>query len=213
MSYIYSCLLHFTHPMSSIRSASSRIRHRTCDKLTIPLSIISISRPGVATMMSQPKDRSLNCCRMSEPPYNTRARRLDRKQSLRHSRWIWEASSRVGARMTARGCTPCSLTLLSYLLCRQRRVGYIVVLFIGSWNTKLKCISLKYGVWILHSNERAVLAVLCVPLLGATRLLLFLLPLLLRRPGSNLFLSEFRQRDHHGQQEGTSFTTPLYIPL
>lgn len=48
-------------PMSSMRSASSRARKRIWDRDTRALSIRSLSRPGVATRMSQPRSSSLSC--------------------------------------------------------------------------------------------------------------------------------------------------------
>jgi hypothetical protein len=50
-------------PMSSILSASSRARYLIDCKHTLALSNKSTKRPGVATRMSTPLSRSLNCKR------------------------------------------------------------------------------------------------------------------------------------------------------
>eukprot|EP00983_Pelagomonas_calceolata_P114822 1160131-Pelagomonas_calceolata.AAC.8 len=47
--------------MSSMRSASSRHRKRTPDRPMRPRSMRSLSRPGVATRMSQPRSSSRSC--------------------------------------------------------------------------------------------------------------------------------------------------------
>ena len=55
-------------PMSSIRSASSRISTSTCDRSTKPCCIRSSSRPGVATRMSTPAFKARTCGDWPTPP-------------------------------------------------------------------------------------------------------------------------------------------------
>ena len=58
-------------PMSSMRSASSRIKISTCLRLTAPCCIRSSRRPGVATRMSTPCFRRDICGLMLTPPKTT----------------------------------------------------------------------------------------------------------------------------------------------
>mmetsp|Transcript_28034 Transcript_28034/g.95563 ORF Transcript_28034/g.95563 Transcript_28034/m.95563 type:complete len:302 (+) Transcript_28034:105-1010(+) len=92
-----------SNPMSSMRSASSRTRNLVPARLTRPLSTKSTSLPGVATSTSHPDASSLSCGLASAPPYTTEERTGPPKVSLRASRWICAASSRVGARTSAEG--------------------------------------------------------------------------------------------------------------
>ncbi|MNS84626.1 hypothetical protein D3C72_1184590 [compost metagenome] len=55
-------------PMSSMRSASSRIRISTFDRSTVPWPMWSSKRPGVATRMSTPCLSCLICGLMPTPP-------------------------------------------------------------------------------------------------------------------------------------------------
>ena len=48
------------NPMSSMRSASSRIKKLTFDKSTFPRDICEIKRPGVAITTSAPNARLFN---------------------------------------------------------------------------------------------------------------------------------------------------------
>ncbi len=56
------------NPMSSMRSASSRTRTSTLDKLTAPRSVRSSSRPGVAINTAAPRRRLEICVLMFAPP-------------------------------------------------------------------------------------------------------------------------------------------------
>mmetsp|Transcript_24684 Transcript_24684/g.53242 ORF Transcript_24684/g.53242 Transcript_24684/m.53242 type:complete len:209 (+) Transcript_24684:901-1527(+) len=55
-------------PMSSMRSASSITRWATLASETLPRSIRSTRRPGVATSRVHPLSRRFTCCRISAPP-------------------------------------------------------------------------------------------------------------------------------------------------
>mmetsp|Transcript_23106 Transcript_23106/g.53410 ORF Transcript_23106/g.53410 Transcript_23106/m.53410 type:complete len:262 (+) Transcript_23106:516-1301(+) len=90
-------------PMSSIRSASSITRCATLASETLPLSIRSTSRPGVATSSVHPLSRLLIWERISAPPYTTTGKTGERCTNFCDSRKICTASSRVGARMRQRG--------------------------------------------------------------------------------------------------------------
>ena len=89
-------------PMSSIRSASSRIRISTPSRRTRPRSARSSRRPGVATRTSAlvtPRD----CSRMVMPPYAAATWRPLAAAMSWNSRTTCAASSRVGTRTRARG--------------------------------------------------------------------------------------------------------------
>ena len=105
-----SFLICGSKPMSSMRSASSRIKRFVLDRETTPRSTKSCNRPGVATSMSHPLASSRSCALASAPPYTTTARSggaaarvSSSNASRRASWWIWIASSRVGAMTTTEG--------------------------------------------------------------------------------------------------------------
>lgn len=61
-------------PMSSIRSASSRIRHSTCERSMPLFWMCEIMRPGVAITTSEPISIPRFCTSQplpSPPPYTT----------------------------------------------------------------------------------------------------------------------------------------------
>ena len=59
------------NPISSMRSASSRMRISTCLRLTAPCCIKSSKRPGVATKISIPCFKRRICGLMFTPPNTT----------------------------------------------------------------------------------------------------------------------------------------------
>mmetsp|Transcript_4574 Transcript_4574/g.9627 ORF Transcript_4574/g.9627 Transcript_4574/m.9627 type:complete len:281 (-) Transcript_4574:712-1554(-) len=89
--------------MDNIRSASSRMRYRT-DRRLKPLvfSRWSTSRPGVATTMCGRFARATAWDTMSTPPTTQTVEHPTELPSAFTTSWIWKASSRVGARMTAK---------------------------------------------------------------------------------------------------------------
>ncbi len=62
----------------------------------------AICSPGVATSMSGFSANSANCASMASPPTSTAVRRSVPRPSSRTTLCVCSASSRVGARMTAR---------------------------------------------------------------------------------------------------------------
>mmetsp|Transcript_19937 Transcript_19937/g.40618 ORF Transcript_19937/g.40618 Transcript_19937/m.40618 type:complete len:214 (-) Transcript_19937:1094-1735(-) len=90
-------------PMSSILSASSSTKKRTLASETLPRSIRSHRRPGVATSSEQPRSSCAICTRISAPPYTTTGCTGDCCANFCVSRSICVASSRVGARIRQRG--------------------------------------------------------------------------------------------------------------
>eukprot|EP00966_Prymnesium_polylepis_P325717 7381676-Prymnesium_polylepis.1 len=66
---------------------------------------MSSSRPGVATRMSHPRSSSRIWSPNGAPPYATHTFRPVRKENFFVSSMIWMASSRVGARASARIAT------------------------------------------------------------------------------------------------------------
>mmetsp|Transcript_1556 Transcript_1556/g.3626 ORF Transcript_1556/g.3626 Transcript_1556/m.3626 type:complete len:218 (-) Transcript_1556:699-1352(-) len=64
-----------SNPMSSMRSASSRVRNLISARRTLPRSMKSTRRPGAATTMSAPCSTARSWSRMfSPPPYATAQR-------------------------------------------------------------------------------------------------------------------------------------------
>mmetsp|Transcript_142218 Transcript_142218/g.442196 ORF Transcript_142218/g.442196 Transcript_142218/m.442196 type:complete len:319 (-) Transcript_142218:250-1206(-) len=133
-------------PMSSILSASSRVKRLTFSIVSSPRSRKSSSRPGVQMAMSHPSARSLSCCPAGAPPYTETAR----TRVLKHIRFAslsicWQ-SSRVGARMTLVGATgPSSISRGSS--CR-------IVFTMGT----RKAAVLPLPVWALHMTSLPIIA-------------------------------------------------------
>ena len=91
------------NPMSSMRSASSRTTTSTSRRSAAPCHMRSSRRPGVATMISGRCPRPRTCACMSAPPTTVVAYTRDERPSWSMVSWIWNASSRVGARTRPRG--------------------------------------------------------------------------------------------------------------
>mmetsp|Transcript_4697 Transcript_4697/g.11859 ORF Transcript_4697/g.11859 Transcript_4697/m.11859 type:complete len:233 (-) Transcript_4697:422-1120(-) len=106
----------FSNPMSSMRSASSRISTAHDPSVTMgppPLpcmSIMSIMRPGVATMSSTPFCSAPACCHLGAPPYTATLRHPSALPNLVASPVICSASSRVGLMIRHTG-VPCAACL------------------------------------------------------------------------------------------------------
>ena len=84
-------------------SASSMTVTSTAAKLQCPCAIRSSSRPGQATTMSTPRRSAVTCGFWPTPPKIVREVRPAACASGARAWSIWLASSRVGARMSARG--------------------------------------------------------------------------------------------------------------
>ena len=90
-------------PISIMRSASSMTTSLTLSRTSIPLSHMSLRRPGVPTMMSAPLRMSSDCLRMSAPPYTGTLQWPERLDSFLISASTCMASSLVGAMMRTDG--------------------------------------------------------------------------------------------------------------
>mmetsp|Transcript_28197 Transcript_28197/g.76105 ORF Transcript_28197/g.76105 Transcript_28197/m.76105 type:complete len:321 (-) Transcript_28197:729-1691(-) len=95
-------------PISNMRSASSSTRYVVRTRVHAFMRMRSISRPGVATAISQPFLRSFTCSYLDSPPNAAETRILYALANLRVSLWICSASSRVGARIKPIGPLPLS---------------------------------------------------------------------------------------------------------
>ena len=93
-------------PMSSMRSASSRTRVSTCERLQSPELMRSMRRPGVATTRSHPLWSAARCGSYETPPTRTVAVWPVRAQMAVATSSIWAASSRVGVTTSMRGPCP-----------------------------------------------------------------------------------------------------------
>ncbi|MPM87861.1 hypothetical protein SDC9_134961 [bioreactor metagenome] len=89
--------------MSAISSASSSTETRISDRSAAPWSIRSISRPGVATITSTPRDSARRCGSYDMPPATSRDRMPSARASGDSTSATCIASSRVGSRMIACG--------------------------------------------------------------------------------------------------------------
>ena len=89
-------------PMSSIRSASSSTTKRVWSSMIERSSIRSVSRPGVATTTSTPRARARTWALRDIPPRTRRVESRAPPAIARKLASIWTASSRVGARTSAR---------------------------------------------------------------------------------------------------------------
>ncbi len=113
-------------PMSSMRSASSSTSVRTRVRSTIPRSLRSMRRPGVATSRSQPWVSALTCLSKRAPPMTTTARRPHASHTTEATRSICCASSRVGVMTSARGAVTAEpLGLGSFPPIRSWRTGSV----------------------------------------------------------------------------------------
>mmetsp|Transcript_7839 Transcript_7839/g.12349 ORF Transcript_7839/g.12349 Transcript_7839/m.12349 type:complete len:268 (-) Transcript_7839:424-1227(-) len=92
-------------PMSSMRSASSNTMYDDDPRLTPPDSRKSLRRPGVAIAIWGPLRSSRSWFPLGAPPYRHTESMPMARPNLRHSSWIWVASSRVGERTTTVGPT------------------------------------------------------------------------------------------------------------
>ena len=95
----------FSKPLSSIRSASSSTRYSTPPSASVPSPMRSSTRPGVPITTCAPLIARI-CCALSTPP-NTAAQRT--ASSAESASYVCSASSRVGARTSARGPLPAPL--------------------------------------------------------------------------------------------------------
>ncbi len=90
-------------PMSAIWSASSRTVTATSSSTQSPRSMRSLSRPGVATTISDPLRSALACLPIGIPPTTVASlSRTERAYGVSASVTCW-ASSRVGTRTSASG--------------------------------------------------------------------------------------------------------------
>mmetsp|Transcript_67900 Transcript_67900/g.149056 ORF Transcript_67900/g.149056 Transcript_67900/m.149056 type:complete len:237 (+) Transcript_67900:623-1333(+) len=98
-------------PISSIRSASSSVKYEICPSQTCLFSQNSLSRPGVATMMWQPRFSHSNWSALDSPPVQEQHRIPEDRPKRRASSWICRANSLVGAKTNAIGpsCTSAPL--------------------------------------------------------------------------------------------------------
>ena len=90
------------NPMSAMRSASSTTTISSLATDTACRSIRSMSRPGVATMMSKPALIFLIWASMGAPPYTGARSSRRHRASGRSSLATCKASSRVGTRIRPR---------------------------------------------------------------------------------------------------------------
>ena len=89
-------------PMSSMRSASSRTTKRVWSRTIERSSIRSVSRPGVATTTSTPRASARTWLLRETPPRTRSVEMRAPPPSVRKAASICTASSRVGARTSAR---------------------------------------------------------------------------------------------------------------
>ena len=89
-------------PMSSMRSASSSTSQRVSARLTSPSRTRSVSRPGVAMRTSTPGAIFLTWLKRETPPSTSAVETCTPLASMRMVSSICTASSRVGARISAR---------------------------------------------------------------------------------------------------------------
>src|SRR5574344_1402182 len=92
------------NPMSSMRSASSRTNICIASRKTTPCVIRSIRRPGVAITSSAPCWMALTCGNWDTPPKTTANGVPVYFEYVASFCAVCAASSRVGERMSARGC-------------------------------------------------------------------------------------------------------------
>ncbi len=90
-------------PRSAMWSASSRTVTSTEPREQWPWPIRSSSRPGQARTMSAPRRRPWTCGFWPTPPKTVWVVRPAAWASGLSASWIWPTSSRVGARISARG--------------------------------------------------------------------------------------------------------------
>mmetsp|Transcript_33227 Transcript_33227/g.95571 ORF Transcript_33227/g.95571 Transcript_33227/m.95571 type:complete len:218 (-) Transcript_33227:126-779(-) len=99
-----------SRPCSSIWSASSSMMVWTNESDSLPQSIMSINRPGVAHRMSTWLLAIFCCCSfMLSPPYTTRLERLLPFVITSISLDVWMANSRVGDSIKQIGL-PCAMS-------------------------------------------------------------------------------------------------------
>ena len=89
-------------PMSSMRSASSSTSQRVSERLISPSRTRSVSRPGVATRMSTPGAILRTWLERDTPPSTRAVATCSPLARMRIVSSICTASSRVGARISAR---------------------------------------------------------------------------------------------------------------
>ena len=89
-------------PMSNMRSASSKIKICTWDKLAVFWVMWSSKRPGVAINNSTPPRNKVVCADMSTPPKTTAVRISVYLAYLNALSATWSANSRVGVSTKAR---------------------------------------------------------------------------------------------------------------
>ena len=89
-------------PMSSMRSASSSTTKRVSSSRTARSSMRSISRPGVATATSTPRASARTWALRDMPPSTSTVESRAPPAKARRCASICTASSRVGARISAR---------------------------------------------------------------------------------------------------------------
>ena len=107
--------------MSNIRSTSSRTANFMFFNFSSLRPIMSITRPGVPTMICAPSSMASDCFLIDSPPTTQRAVLPVCLPRLLNSAAICEASSRVGTRMRA-----CELTAGSQS-CRRGRAKVAVL--------------------------------------------------------------------------------------
>ena len=90
-------------PMSSMRSASSMTRMSTPCSSSLPRSVWSSRRPGVAISTSTPRSSFLSWSPNEVPPISSATLSLWLMPYLLKFSSTWAASSRVGSRMSVRG--------------------------------------------------------------------------------------------------------------
>ncbi len=90
-------------PRSAMWSASSSTVTCTASSFACPVATWSARRPGQATSTSTPALRPVICGPGRTPPNTVRVRSDRASASGFIAAWIWVTSSRVGARISARG--------------------------------------------------------------------------------------------------------------
>ena len=133
-------------PMSSMRSASSRTNISTRSRYTTPCDIRSIRRPGVAMTVSAPFCRAFTCGNCETPPNTTAKGSPVYFENVAVFSAVCAASSRVGERMSARGCPASWLVASGWLLV----VPANSLLRIGSMNAAV----LPVPVWAQPMRSR-----------------------------------------------------------
>jgi len=94
--------------VTDIASVGSEKCHLTLSTPTRPLSIMSTSRPGVATSKWQPRASSRICPPMSAPPYTTHGRMCERYANCTRARHTVQQSAEAGHQ----DYTACSVAFL-----------------------------------------------------------------------------------------------------